>query len=665
MTQGVVLYYLTRFLSLKTGSSGFPLYAPTGSKEMLVTDYVGIALFVYTLETDHLIEPLQKNLFGVKIIIVAFDVLMEDPEKVLEGIDHLVVSGPLSVIKKMLDFAMKYDFSVGIIPMNRQNLLIKCFALPQNTHKAIDLALKKSSQVMDIILCNQHIMLFQATLGRLPLMDSPADISKINMVVKALKKFVGLELTIFNFTIAGQKKIRTAACGCMMIQRHEGTFASKLIANDSSFTDGMISMLVSAPRSIIEYFIFLTQAVRAMPDHKNNYNGMGYIKSACIDIESERLLDVHVDGEHVTHTPIHCETIKEAVRLNIGEGLREENGHSKGVLERINTENLPIGKELFRVKTKRIPFFSYASEERFRDLFAALRIDSMINSSYLMLMLLSTLLATLGLYLDSGSVVIGAMLLAPLMAPIVSLAMGILRQDEDLSKNSIITIITGVVISLVTAALIALIYPYESITSEMAGRLHPSLLDLSVAIIAGMAAAYTKSYKEIIQSLAGVAIAVALVPPLAVAGIGIGRWDSHFFGEAFLLFGTNLIGIVLAATFTFRVLGYSPAIKGKRGIAFVFIFLALISIPLSLSFNRIVENRLHEKSWQEERFLVNEKYLIVKKAEVQDFQSKKLVTMDVLTREPLTRDDLTKFKRKIQTHFARKLIININVIYIP
>jgi len=630
-----------------------------------VANYVDIALFIYTLETKHLIEPLQENSFGVKITSVAFDVLMEDPENELEGIEHLVVSGSLNVIKEILNFAMKYGFSVGIIPMNTQKDLIKCFALPRNKNEVIDLALRNSSQVMDIILCNQHIMLFQATLGRLPLMDSPSDISKFNIVVKALKRFVGLELALFDFTIANQKKIRTAACGCMIIQRHEGTLASKLISHDSSFTDGMISMLVSAPRSIVEYFIFLSQAIRARADRKKDYSTIGYIKSPWIDIESEKKLTVYVDGDNVTHTPLHCKAIKEAVRVNIGEGLREKSGKSQPVIERVNIDSLPRGKELLRVKTKKIPFFSYASEERFRDLFAALRIDARINATYLMLMLLSTLLATVGLYLDSSSVIIGAMLLAPLMAPIVSLAMGMLRQDEDLSKSSIKKIIIGIAIALMTAALITLIYPYESITSEMAGRLHPSLLDLSVAIISGVAAAYTKSYKEIIQSLAGVAIAVALVPPLAVAGIGIGRWDSHFFSEAFLLFGTNLIGIILAAAFTFRVLGYSPAIKGKRSIAFVLIFFVLISIPLSLSFKRIVEDRLHEKSWQEERFLVNEKYLIVKKAQVQDFRDKKLVTMDILTREPLNRNDLTQFKKKVQTHFARRLIININVIYIP
>ena len=88
------------------------------------------------------------------------------------------------------------------------------------------------------------------------------------------------------------------------------------------------------------------------------------------------------------------------------------------------------------------------------------------------------------------------------------------------------------VLALGAAAMTAFICPYDPITPEMQARLNPSLLDLAVAIIAGIAGAYTKSFKEILQSLAGVAIAVALVPPLAVAGIGLGRMDMFIFGSA-------------------------------------------------------------------------------------------------------------------------------------
>ncbi len=273
-------------------------------------------------------------------------------------------------------------------------------------------------------------------MGRLPLMDSPGDISRLSIVVKALKRFFGLELLTFGFTTSSKQKIKTAACGCMIVQHHEGTLASRLISHDSSFTDGMISLLVSAPLSIIEYFKFLAQSVKRTVSRKKIPSTIGYIKSAQIDIESERELDVYIDGEHATQTPLHCETVQEAVRINIGTRLREKNRRSQPAKERINIDNLPKGKELLRAKTKTIPFFPYASEERFRDLFIALREDARTNPAYLVLMVLSTMLATVGLYLDSAAVVIGAMLLAPLMAPIVSLAMGLLRQDGGLSKRS-------------------------------------------------------------------------------------------------------------------------------------------------------------------------------------------------------------------------------------
>ena len=220
-------------------------------------------------------------------------------------------------------------------------------------------------------------------------------------------------------------------------------------------------------------------------------------------------------------------------------------------------------------------------------------------------------------------------------------------------------------IALLAAALITLLFPHKPITEEMRGRLNPTLLDLAVAIIAGIAGAYTKSFKEILQGLAGVAIAVALVPPLAVAGIGIGRWDFYFFGQAFLLFTTNLIGIILAATFTFRVLGYSAAVRSKRSIGFVALFLVLITIPLYFSYSRIVEKMVFEKSWQQERFLVNGKYLIVQKADLSHHRDKEVIVMDIMSREPLTREDLTQFKRKIQTNFANELIIRASIVYIP
>ncbi len=261
--------------------------------------------------------------------------------------------------------------------------------------------------------------------------------------------------------------------------------------------------------------------------------------------------------------------------------------------------------------------------------------------------------------------VIGAMLLAPLMAPIVALAMALLRQDTKMGRRSIGTIVVGIILALFASGLISLLFPYKPITPEMVARLNPSLLDLGVALFAGIAGAYTKSFKEILQSLAGVAIAVALVPPLAVAGIGLGRGDVYFFAQAFLLFSTNLIGITLAATFTFRALGFAAVVGSKRGLAFVALIMLLISIPLYISYQQIVDTTIFERNWRQERFLVNDKYLIIQKVDVVHYRNREVLTMDILAREPLSRNDLAQLKRKVQTNFSKKLVIRARVFYIP
>jgi len=631
-----------------------------------MTEYVTSALFVYTDDTIPYIKRLQDNSSNTRITSVAYDALIQKPKAMIEGVDHVVVAGSFEVIKEILHLATKYHFSVGIIPTEKQKNLIKFYDLPKNPSDAIDLALRRDGLTIDLILCNGKIMLFKATVGRMPLLDTTPKASWIRVLIASLRKLFRLKLYAFEFNTAGQQKINTAASGCMILQHHRGSFASRLISHDHSFTDGMVSLVISAPISIIEYFKLIGKSLRFSKGYKKLPSSVGYIKSRQIDIKSETRLDVFIDDEYVTHTPLHCEAIAKALCVNVGENLREQSRSITDASERIDTNNLPRETELLKAKRqKRIPFFSYASNERFRDLFTALREDARINGIYLVLMVLSTMLAAVGLYLDSASVIIGAMLLAPLMAPIVSLAMGMLRGDIELFKKSTKKIIIGALIALFSSALITLLFPDKPVTSEMLARLNPTLLDLAVAIISGIAAAYSKSFREIIQSLAGVAIAVALVPPLAVAGIGVGRLDFYFFYQAFLLFVTNLVGIIIAATFTFRVLGYSAAVRSKRSIGIVFIFLVLIAIPLYFSYHRIVEERVFEKSWQTERFLVNEKYLIVLKADMIRRRNKELIVMNVLVREPLTREDLNAFKKKIQTNFNRKLIIRVNTIYIP
>ncbi len=627
--------------------------------------HVDSALFVYVPGTESLIEQVVGNPFESKITPVALEEFVHNCRQYLQQLDHVVVAASLDEIKSVITLAMEHGFSIGLLPFAEQKDLRNCYDLPKKIDEALEIALQKDAQIMDVILCNKKILLFNAAIGRLPMIDSTRNIHALQVVPTALRRFIGIKLLPVQFSTGSGKKIKTAASGCMIVQRHERTLASKLISHDSSLTDGMISMVITAPISILNYFSFLYQTLRHAGQRKKIPTAVGYIKSSQITVETETTFEVSIDGEKASQTPLICETVPQAVRINVGEKLRESVKSSKKASERIEVQNLPADKELNKATNKRIPFFSYASEERFRDLFISLRKDAEIHSSYLMLMVLSTMLAAIGLYQSSAAVVIGAMLLAPLMAPIISLAMGLLRQDTKLSRTSILTIAVGVLIALTAAMLISLLFPHKPITMEMQARLNPSLLDLGVAIVAGVAGAYTKSNKEILQSLAGVSIAVALVPPLAVAGIGLGMKDFEFFALAFLLFSTNLIGITLAATLTFRILGYSPVVRNKRGIAMVIFLLVCITIPLYLSYQRLVEETVLEKNWQQERFLVNKKYLMVQKAELVQQREKDLLFVRVLIREPLTRSDLNKLRKKIQANFSDSLDIRVQVVYIP
>ena len=629
-----------------------------------MTDYVKSALFIYITDTDYLIESVKNNAVGCEITAVDLNDFVQAPQTFLTETDHAVVSGSLSDIKAVLRQATQHDFSVGFLPTNKQQTLTKAFDLPKNTDKAVELALRNNAQAMDLIFCNDIILLFKATFGRIPLLDASSDSGKLSLLVRAIRKVRGIKLLKFGFTTAKKQKINTVASGCMIIQKHAGSMASKLIDKDNSTRDGAISLIINSPFSILEYIKFIIRSITRSSAPKRLPNGIGHIKSSQLLIESETELAVNIDDERATQTPLHCETVPAAVRVNVGPWLEEANKNVQTAKERIRIDNLPNEKEVAKLSQKKIPFFSFASEERFRELFVSLRDDSQTNSSYVVLMLLSTMLATFGLYLNSSSVVIGAMILAPLMAPIVSLAMGILRRDMGLLTDSARKIAIGICLALSAAILITLLFPHKPLTAEMQGRLNPTLLDLAVAIISGIAAAYSKSFKEIAQSLAGVAIAVALVPPLAVAGIGLGRGDIFFFLQAFLLFSTNLIGIILAATYTFFVLGYSPAVQGKLGARVVTLTLALITVPLYFSYDQIVEKLTIEKRMEKERYLVNGKYLIVHDAQLNRRGDTEVIFMEILARESLSRGDLNKFKKKIQMHFTRPVVIRTRVSYI-
>lgn len=631
-----------------------------------MSGYVSSAQFVYDVDGKANLDHIVGNQFGVRIEPVFCQDLNDSSGLDLNISGHVVVCGSLSLIKLVVMLAVELRLSLGIIPLKKQVQLSQSYGLPTSVDDSLELALRDTPKDLDLVLCNEQLMLFKARIGRIPLIDSPENTSRMRIVTNGIRRLTALQLVPIKIKVEGNNsnELASVASGCLLFANPERIFASRIISHNSSFSDGLISMVIVAPISIFSYFRLMLKTLTRKKS-RNMPESIGFIKSPDISIETEEEFAVYIDGEPSSKTPVRCVVRPAAIKINHGKDLVRENQRSAPGSEKFITQTLPKGKELIKARNKRVPFFTYASEERFRDLFVALRTDAQTNSTYLTLMVISTLLATVGLYMNSSSVIIGAMLLAPLMAPIISLAMGILRMDRGMFKNSLIKVVLGILVALFVAATFSMFLPYQPVTAEMLARLNPTVLDLAVAIIAGVAGAYTKSYKEILQSLAGVAIAVALVPPLATAGIGIGRLDWFFFSNAFLLFSTNFIGIVLAATFSFRVLGFSPVVKDKRGLLIICIFFIFITIPLFFAYQDITEKSHFEKSWSVERFLVNGKYLIVKSARLERIRNKQLLTVEVLARDTLTRFDLQEFKRKVKKNFSPNLTVRLSIVYIP
>ncbi len=180
------------------------------------------------------------------------------------------------------------------------------------------------------------------------------------------------------------------------------------------------------------------------------------------------------------------------------------------------------------------------------------------DTPFWLVLMLSGAIALFGLALDATSVVIGAMLVAPMMGPILGLSLALAVGDGRLAVQSAAAILLGALGVVALSAVLTLALPFQEITAEIAARTRPTTLDLAIAIASGLAGAVVMVSREtrLSASIPGVAIAVALIPPLAVAGFGIGSgWNAPVIRGSLLLFGANLGGIVLSGLGVFLLAG--------------------------------------------------------------------------------------------------------------
>lgn len=209
--------------------------------------------------------------------------------------------------------------------------------------------------------------------------------------------------------------------------------------------------------------------------------------------------------------------------------------------------------------------------------------DGRLSYPFIFLIIVSCAIATLGLLLNSTAVIIGAMLVAPMMGPIVLLGFSIAHTDTAMAARSGLALLAGIAGALLTSVAIVKVAPFIPAQAEILSRTNPNLFDLLVAIFSGLAAGYA-----VIRGqggvAAGVAIATALMPPLAVVGYGIATLNPAIFKGASLLFLTNLLAIAFTVAFMALWYGLGRLHAPKEllwktvaaGIA-----LALLSVPLA------------------------------------------------------------------------------------
>lgn len=224
-----------------------------------------------------------------------------------------------------------------------------------------------------------------------------------------------------------------------------------------------------------------------------------------------------------------------------------------------------------------------------REVVERVRDDAGWTARYVFMTLMSAGIAVLGLLLSSPAVVIGAMLISPLMGPIIGLGFALATVDSAEIRRTAYALAGGMGMAVLFCALIVLFSPLQNVTPEIASRTRPNLFDLIVALFSALAGAYAV-IRGRAGTVVGVAIATALMPPLAVVGFGLATANGTVFSGALLLFVTNFVTIALTAAMMARLYGFARSLSPQQtmvqntAIAIVFLLLA---IPLGLSLRQI------------------------------------------------------------------------------
>lgn len=290
--------------------------------------------------------------------------------------------------------------------------------------------------------------------------------------------------------------------------------------------------------------------------------------------------------------------------------------------------------------------------------------DADLDLNFLVLVVSSCAIATMGLLNNSPAVIIGAMIIAPLMLPLRGLAFGALEADIELFRKSLITVGVGTVVAIFLSWAIGRLVnlPASEFRSEMLSRTQPNLVDLGVAIAAGAISGFAKIRPKLSDALAGTAISVALMPPLCVVGLSLSQGYFEASLGSFLLYFTNFLGITLACMLVFVWGGYYiETEKIGRALGWTFALTGAIAIPLFLSFWTLlqeVEIRSTLKQiLKRETITVGQQVSVLNAIEIDWNQKPPEVYLSVETKEPITPKQVTQVEEFLDKRMGRRFTL--------
>ena len=267
----------------------------------------------------------------------------------------------------------------------------------------------------------------------------------------------------------------------------------------------------------------------------------------------------------------------------------------------------------------------------------------------------SIVIASAGLNVNSTAVIIGAMLISPLMGPIIGLGLALGTNDLDLLKLAAKNLLVMVLISLVASTLFFLLSPLELINpTELMARTRPTIYDVLIALFGGLAGILENSRKERGTVIAGVAIATALMPPLCTAGYGLSSFHFQYFFGAMYLFIINTVFITLATYVMVKYLrfktvsGLEPAVAKRRNNT-ITALIAIVVIPSIISaIGMIQDNNFERKveAFVQENRLVSRSYIYDYRI-YSDHGRKVEISM---TGEPMNYESQTAFFESARKH---------------